>query len=119
MVRVELSDGSFSEWRYEFADSFEAYTETPPQMTEGASATAFDLSDFGVAALATIQSIQLANLISADRVDGAGEGNVNFLGVGAAPTPQSGGSAFSSGSLDPDPLYIGVLNSVSPSAPTG
>jgi hypothetical protein len=110
MVRVELTDGSFSPWRYEIADGFEAYTQTPAQATVGATATGFDLTDFGLMPDDAILSIQIANLISTDLVDGAGEGNVNFMGVGTAPLSSAGGSGFSSSSgLDPDPLYVGIL----------
>lgn len=109
MVRVELADGGFSEWRYEIVDGFEAYTQTPTPASTGATATAFDLSDFGLSPDEVIKSIQIANLTADDLVDGAGEGNVNFAGVGNAPLSSAGGDPFDSGARDPDPLYVGVL----------
>lgn len=110
MVRVQLSDGSFSSWRYEFSDAFEAYTETPAQFTTGATATAFDLTDFGLMLDEAIRSIQIANLDDSDTVDSVtGQGNVLFGGGGSTILSTSGGSAFGSSSLDPDPLYVGIL----------
>jgi hypothetical protein len=109
MVRVELAGGGFSGWRYEFVDAFELYLSQSPN---GATATAFDLSDFGVLNGGSIVSIQIANLIAADRVDGAGAGNVNFGGVGNTPLSSAGGAAFASGARDPDPLYVGILGTV-------
>lgn len=116
MVALMLSDGTITSWRYEKADSFQAYTETPPQATEGATATAFDISDFGLDSSALIAAILIANMRTTDKVGGAdGQGVVNFAGVGFAPAPRSG--SYASGSFDPDPLYVGILgNLVSPSA---
>lgn len=108
MVRVALAGGGYSAWRYEFVDSFEAYLSS----TEGATATAFDLSDFGVLNGGSIVSIQIANLVAADRVGGAGEGAVNFAGVGNTPLVSAGGLAFATSARDPDPLYVGVLGTV-------
>lgn len=108
MVRVGFAGGGFSDWRYEFVDAFEAYLSS----TEGATATAFDLSDFGILNGGSIISIQIANLVAADRVGGAGDGVVNFGGVGNTPLVSAGGVAFASGARDPDPLYVGVLGTV-------
>jgi hypothetical protein len=108
MVRLGLSDGSFTGWRYEIVDSVEAYLAT----TDGATATAFDLSSFGIADGGVIAAIQVATLLAADRVDGAGFGNMNFGGVGNVPLSSLGGAVFGSGARDPDPLYVGVLGTV-------
>lgn len=110
MVRLGLADGSFTPWRYEIVDTYENYLSS----TEGATATAFDLSSFGVASGGLIAAIQIANLIAADRVDGAaGFGNVNFAGVGFTPTTTANGVPFATpGARDPDPLYIGILGTV-------
>jgi hypothetical protein len=114
MVALELSDGSITGWRYEVADSFEAYTETPAQSTEGATATAFNIDDFGLDSTALIAEILIANMRTADRVDA--QGNVNFAGVGSAPVSRSG--AYGSGSFDPDPLYVGILNGANLATPS-
>jgi hypothetical protein len=108
MVRLGLADGSFTGWRYEFVDAFESYLGSG----EGATATAFDLSSFGIADGGLISAIQFANLIAADRVDGAGLGNVNFGGVGNTPLSSAGGAAFASSARDPDPLYVGILGTL-------
>lgn len=109
MVRLAFADGSYTPWRYEIVDAFENYLSS----AEGATATAFDLSSFGVANGGVIAAIQLANLIAADKVDGAtGFGNVNFAGVGFNPLTTASGVAFASGARDPDPLYIGILGTV-------
>lgn len=108
MVRLGLADGSYTGWRYEFVDTFQAYLGS----TEGATATAFDLGSFGIADGGLISAIQFANLIAADRVDGAGLGNVNFAGSGNVPLVSAGGVAFASGARDPDPLYVGILGTL-------
>jgi hypothetical protein len=114
MVSLLLSDGSITGWRYEVADGFEAYTETPAQTTVGATATAFDISSFGLGSDALVAGILIANMRTTDKVDGAGEGNVNFSGVGNSPLSRSG--AYGSGSFDPDPLYVGILSDLTTSA---
>lgn len=109
MVRLGLADGSYTPWRYEIVDTFENYLSS----AEGATATAFDLSSFGIANGGLIAAIQIANLIAADRVDGAaGFGNVNFTGVGFTPTTTASGVAFGTSARDPDPLYVGILGTV-------
>lgn len=109
MVRLAFADGSYTPWRYEIVDAYENYLSS----TEGATATAFDLSSFGVANGGVIAAIQLANLIAADKVDNAaGFGNVNFAGVGFNPLTTASGVAFATGARDPDPLYIGILGTV-------
>lgn len=109
MVRLAFADGSYTPWRYEIVDTYENYLSS----TEGATATAFDLSSFGVANGGLVAAIQLANLITADKVDGAtGFGNVNFAGVGFNPLTTASGVAFATGARDPDPLYIGILGTV-------
>lgn len=115
MVRVQMDDSTFSEWRYEDADEFTNYTETPVPATTGATATAFDLTDFGLNPLDTIVKIQIANLMPDDLVSGAdGQGDVNFSGVGFAPISTIGGGGFGGSSLDPDPLYVGILSELKP-----
>lgn len=108
MVRLDLGGGLFTSWRYEFADSAQQYLGQP----DSATATAFDLSDFGVASDAVIFAIQVANMRPTDRVSDAGFGNVNFGGVGNLALSSAGGSAFAAGNFDPDPLYVGILGSV-------
>ena len=108
MVRLALADGSYTAWRYEFADSAQAYLGS----SDGAQATAFDLSTFGIADGGLIAAIQIATMLAGDRVDGAGFGNVNFSGVGNAPLLQLGGAGFASSALDPDPVYVGILGTV-------
>lgn len=102
MVRVELTDGSFSGWRFEANDGFELYSNSSAGES-GATSTGFDLTDFGLGLDAAIVAIQIANLVSADTIDV--NGFVVFDGSGSA-------HGFGSSSLDPDPLYVGALSSV-------
>lgn len=103
MVRLGDANGLFSDWRFESADSFQNYSDKPAT-GEGASATAFDILDFGFSGADPIVIIQIANLMNVDTL-GAG-GVVLFDGSGAS-------HGFANGSLDPDPLYVGVLNGLS------
>lgn len=104
MVRVrDASTGQYSGWRYEVADGFAAYLGS----ADGAWATQFDLSDFGLSGADAIDLIQIANLVTADRLDGS---TVRFDGVGTS-------HGFSTSRLDPDPLYVGVLHALNAPAP--
>ena len=99
MVRAGLG-GNFTGWHYFANSGFQQYVGS----TDGAFATAFDLSAMGLAFGATIDRIQIANLVAADRLGASGL--VNFSGVGST-------HGFGSSSLDPDPLYVGALSRVS------
>ncbi|MEQ9642481.1 MAG: hypothetical protein RIM84_20805 [Alphaproteobacteria bacterium] len=98
MVTLQLSDGSFTGWRYEMFDAFESYTGG----SAGAMATAFDLADFGIGSGDTVTAIHIANMMPGDTLDGT-SGNILFDGTGTS-------HGFGSSTLDPDPLYIGILN---------
>ncbi len=100
----------FSNFLYRFSSSYNAETDL--------FATAFDLSDFGLGEGDAIDAIQIANLITTDRVTGAdGQG---FLGGQYAPTTgQQGGGAYSSGRFDADIAYaVGLHNVVRPVSQT-
>lgn len=101
MVRVGLGGGLFSDWYFQAQSGFEAYLGD----TDGAFAYAFDLSLFGIADGDMIFSIEIANLQPTDRL--GPNGLVNFNGVGSVPP-------FSSGSYDPDPLYVGIISQLAP-----
>lgn len=101
MVRVGLGGGQFTNWFFSPNDGFQQYVGSD----DGAFATAFDLSDLGVAMGQIAYSIEIANLISSDRIPGATGGFVNFNGVGQ-PT------GFAGDALDPDPLYIGIIGNL-------
>jgi len=105
MVRVRNAETqAFSDWRYEVADGSEFFLSSTREV---AFATLFDLTDFGLGSDDAIDLIQIANLIAADRVSG---GFVQFDGSGSS-------HGFASGSLDPDPLYVGILHALnSPTA---
>lgn len=100
MVRLGDANGLFSDWRFEAADSFQNYSDKPAN-GEGASATAFDILDFGFSGADPIVVIQIANLMKLDTIGPDGE--VLFDASGAS-------HGFGDSALDPDPLYIGVLN---------
>lgn len=103
MVRVRKTDGTFSAWRFESHDGFQVYTNAPAT-AEGAFATVFDLSDFGLGAGDEIDLIQTATILSGDKWD-SGTGAFLFDGTGTT-------FATGTGPLDPDPLYIGVLHAL-------
>lgn len=111
MIRArDASTGEWSRWYYQDADGFELYTGTS---TEGAHAYAFDMSALGFAAGELIDAVQLANLRTTDRIEGADStaGFVSFDGTGLAAQFLYNGSLFSYGSsaYDPDPLYAVAL----------
>lgn len=115
MIRARNADtGEWSRWYFRDADGFELFTDGPGQTpVEGAHAFAFDMSDLGFADGDLVDSIQLANLRQADRIEGADStaGFVNFDGTGLMAQFLNGASltTYGSGSFDPDPLYAVAL----------
>ena len=112
-----VASGTWSEWRYQPAQSFELYGGAP---SEGAFATSYDLSDFGLADNDDTDEIRFVNLTDEDRT-------VNPSGVGAiipedngstssylpAPGPLASYTQFGSTTLDPDPLYVAAFHTPS------
>ena len=114
MVRVsDAGTGMFTPWYYFPADSFSVYTDGGP---DGAFATLFDFSDMGIAPGGFVDRIQLVNLTDEDRtVDASGQGAVLPEDNGTTssnlpdPGPLANFANYGTSSLDPDPLYVGVL----------
>ncbi len=79
-------------------------------------ATAFDLTnDFELASGESIDAILVVNLTQSDKVDGAGQGFVDFTGaIGTNPKTTSGGSAFAEGRFDPDITLVAALRNLEP-----
>jgi hypothetical protein len=102
MVRAELAAGGFTDWYYQAFDGFELYLG---EAQEGSFVHQFDLSDMGLAPGALVSGLQIANLNSADTLDGASGTREVFLGGGGG-TPHG----FGTGALDPDPLYVGITS---------
>jgi hypothetical protein len=103
MVRVRKTDGTFSDWRFESNDGYQVYTNAPPT-AEGAFATLFDLTSFGLGAGDEIDLIQIATILTGDTWDST-TGDFAFDGTGTQ-------FSASGGPLDADPLYIGVLHAL-------
>ena len=114
-VRVE-SRGSGSRFRYEFPDAQDT--------ANGAWATAFDLSDFGIRPNGTVHRILVMNLFNADAASGedrvaqaSGEGQVvqpsdaDYATAFPIRTSASGPLVPTS-SLDPDIVYIVSLHPI-------
>ncbi|MCO6454870.1 MAG: hypothetical protein J5I93_06190, partial [Pirellulaceae bacterium] len=125
MVQVHQAGGGWSPWVYDMVDARQNYVGAP---AEGAFATALDLSDFGLADGVQIDGFRMANLKASDRIQGPGvetsPGSGALVGTGIV-IPDDGGATsnvfpdpgplasfdfFGNSTLDPDPLYIGVLH---------
>lgn len=102
--------GLFTNFRYEFFDSF----DDPAINGSGAGvfATAFDLSDFGLAPGDLIDAIRIVNLVATDTVDGSdGQGGVDFTGTtGFTPLDGAGGQVFDASKFDADITLVGGLH---------
>ncbi|MCA9143999.1 MAG: autotransporter-associated beta strand repeat-containing protein, partial [Planctomycetales bacterium] len=126
MVQVrDASTGTWSAWRYEIPDARENYVGSA---TEGAFATAYDLSDFGISASGQVDRFRIANLIATDRIQAIGypstPGGALLVGSGvvipgdggatsdvfADPGPMASFDTFGAATLDPDPLFLGALH---------
>lgn len=131
MISVHVVGGGWTQWYYEPKDTRESY----PGSGEGAYATAIDLSNLGLASGAQIDKIRYVNMIAADRMVGPGYEKVvgsgllfatGFVvpgGVGSSVLPDPGDNAnynyFGSTTLDPDPLYFGVLHPLNAASSAG
>lgn len=105
-VAVRLAgSNTFTAFRYEFYDTFESQLAGNPE--PGVLATAFDLSDFGLANGQSIDAIRIINLQPDDLVNGVGQG---FLSTsGTSPLDPSTGQPFALGRLDPDITFVAGL----------
>jgi hypothetical protein len=126
MVQVYIDGVGWSKWRYEAPDSFQAYAGS----TEGALATAYDLSDFGVEIGQAITGIRYVNMMASDRMEGPGVEKTSGSGILVAEgfvIPEDGGATsnvfadpgamasfpkYGNSTLDPDPLYFAMLHSL-------
>ena len=112
-VRIAGSD-TFTPFRYEFYDTFENQLTGNPQA--GVLATAFDLSDFGLANGQFIDAIRIINLQPDDLVNGEGQG---FLGTsGVSPLDPTTGQPFAVGRLDPDITFVAGLRDIQVTPPS-
>jgi hypothetical protein len=100
MVRARLAVGGFSDWYFQANDGFALYLG---EAAEGSFVHRFDLSDMGLVDGDEVSGLQIANLVTADRLGGVS---------GTRPVVVGGGSGavhgFGTGALDPDPLYVGI-----------
>lgn len=117
MIQVfNATTGSWSQWYYEAAESFALFGGVG---TEGGFATAFDLSDLGIGTGEVVTQIRLVNMTDEDRMANAtGQGLVIPEDDGDTssffpnPGPLANFTNFGGGTLDPDPLFVGVLTNV-------
>lgn len=71
--------GQFTPFRYEFFDNYDETVVNGPADGTGLFATAFDLSNFGLATGEAIDAIRIVSLLNTDTVDSAdGQGVVNL-----------------------------------------
>lgn len=111
-----VATGQFSPFRYEFFDTYDDAAVNGPADGAGVFATAFDLSDFGLAPGEAIDAIQIVNLVITDRVDGAdGQGIVSLVPLrGFKPRVSPTGTPFDLTKFDPDITLVAGLNSAAP-----
>jgi hypothetical protein len=107
-----VTAGTLSGFRYEYYDSFDDASVKSSADGEGVFATAFDLSDFGIAEGQSIDRILIANLLPSDRISGIdGQG---FVGSQYTNTPLNPitGQPFAGDKLDPDITLVAGLHDV-------
>lgn len=106
--------GQFTQFRYQFFNSFDDAAVNGSADGAGVFATAFDLSDFGLASGEFIDAIRIVNLVALDTVAGSdGQGEVDLTGnSGFIPLDSAGGAAFASDKFDPDITLVAALNAV-------
>ncbi len=121
MVQVhDRINNVWSIWVYQPATAVGATTVEP----EVLFATAFELSDFGIAVNGEVDAIRIVNMTNEDRMLNAsrtGQVIPEDNGATSAFTPLPGGLAsfetYGASTMDPDPLYVGILHPLSPGAP--
>ncbi|HEY9607166.1 MAG TPA: choice-of-anchor D domain-containing protein [Allocoleopsis sp.] len=109
---VSATTGQISNYRYEFANSFDDANVGAPNDGQGVFSTGFDLSDFGIAPGDAIASIVIANLLPSDRVSGADGQGVLGSQYSYTPLTQPGGQAFAADKFDPDITFVTGLHDV-------
>lgn len=106
--------GQFTPFRYEFFNSYDETAVNGPADGTGLFATAFDLSDFGLATGEAIDAIRIVSLLNDDTVDGAdGQGIVTLNET--KPLPLLGNlldRPLSLGKSDPDITLVAGLTTV-------
>ncbi|PZU94450.1 MAG: hypothetical protein DCF32_22845 [Leptolyngbya sp.] len=106
--------GQFTPFRYEFFDSYDETAVNGPADSTGLFATAFDLSDFGLATGEAIDAIRIVSLLNDDTVDGADGQGVVTLNE-SKPLPLLGNlldRPLSLGKSDPDITLVAGLTTV-------
>ena len=107
-----VTAGTLTGFRYEYYDSFDDASVSNPADGVGVFATAFDLSDFGIAEGQSIDKILIANLLPSDRISGIdGQG---FVGSQYTNTPLNPitGQPFAADKFDPDITLVAALHDV-------
>ncbi|MGV3755793.1 MAG: Ig-like domain-containing protein [Verrucomicrobiota bacterium] len=119
MVQVRGTDsGIWSNWVYVPASQVAAYG-VPGEFL---FATIFNLDDFGISANDRIDAFRIANLIAADRIQAGtnivlpGDNDATSTTLPAA-GPLASFPNYGAASLDPDPVYLGVLHQLVPTSP--
>ncbi len=110
------STGQFTDFLYQFYDTFDDPAVNGPADNQGVSSTAFDLSDFGLESGESIDAIHIINLISTDTVSSStGDGFVNLPNVeGVAPKTTLNGDPFAESRFDPDITLVAALRDLEP-----
>jgi len=125
MTRVRnATTQQFSDWYF--------FTPSEHAVTGGVLfAFAYDLSNFGLTSGAQVDLIELANMVSTDRIDGPGTSTANGFVAQGHVRPEAGGAfslsnpgpdpgnisppygvPFGNATYDPDPLYVSVLGNL-------
>jgi hypothetical protein len=111
---LDVTTDVWSPWVYKNSDAFQVYGDGSG--TQGAFSYLYDLSDFGVPAGNQVAIIRVVNLTERDSINPTASGPLHEVfmedtssGTLVTDLPFS----FGSTTLDPDPLYIGGLSSLS------
>jgi hypothetical protein len=115
----------------QFTDWYFFTAASSPTVTGGTVlfAYAYDLSNFGLLNGAQVDLIEMANMVSTDRIDAPGTNTANGWVAQGRVRPEAGGAfsatnpgpdpgnisppygvPFGGGTYDPDPLYVSVLS---------
>ncbi len=108
-LAIQVFDSTAGAWSIWYTQAFDAFADYDGG-ADGAMAYAIDLSDLGIPASNEIDTIRVVNLTNRDTLGPVAGSGREVLMENLTGDP----SGFGSGALDPDPLYLGVINTVTP-----
>lgn len=109
-LAVQVHDAFTDSWSIWYHEPFDAFALYVGDATQGGMAYGIDLSDLNIPTNNEIDIIRVVNLTNRDTFGPASGSGFEVLMENLTGTPLG----FANSALDPDPLYVGALNTLVP-----